>query len=175
MRTERIRILAMVANHDEALMAVRQAGDAALVVRGMTRSLVLNCPCGCGDNLTINLDGRVGPAWRFYLRKNALTLFPSYWRDSHCESHFILWNNRVYWCGRDEWWEGEVSAALRQTVFDHLPDQYIKYDVLAEKLGEIPWGVLDACRSLTREGKAERHPERRRQDEFRRSALLTKA
>lgn len=169
MRAERIRFVGNVANHDEAVAAVQQrSGDAVLVVRGTVRSLVLNCPCGCGDYLTINLDSRVGPAWRFYWRKNTLTLFPSYWRDSHCESHFVLWSNRIYWCDRDDWWIDEVSAELRQSVLEVLPSEFTRYETVAEKIGEIPWDVLDVCRALTREGKAERHPDRRRRDEFRR-------
>jgi len=171
MRTEQIKIVATVASHDDAISAAKQTGDGALVVRGITRAVVLNCPCGCGDKLTINLDARAGPAWRFYLRKNALTLFPSYWRDSHCESHFILWNNRVFWCGPYESWSGEISGVVQQKVLEHLGPQFIRYDVLADKIGEIPWDVLDACRSLAREGKVERHPEKQRQDEFRRILL----
>lgn len=169
MRADRIRILGTVPTHDDAVAAVRQkSGDTALVVRGVARSLVLNCPCGCGDTLTINLDRRVGPAWRHYLRNGTLTLFPSYWRDSHCESHFILWNNHIYWCDRDEWWSDQASAGLRQKVCDILPNEFTQYYALAEKLGEIPWEVLDACSALVREGKAERHLDRRRRDEFRR-------
>ena len=169
MRADRIRFVGKVSAHDEAVTAIRQqSGDAVLVVRGMLRSLILNCPCGCGDYLTINLDSRVGPAWRIYLRKNVLTLFPSYWRDSHCESHFVLWGNRIYWCDRDDWLRDEVSAGLRQSVLETLPNEFTRYEFVAEKIGEIPWDVLDACRALAREGKAEQHSDKRRRDEFRR-------
>lgn len=169
MRVDRIRFIGKVSTHDEALTAIRQqSGDAVLVVRGIVRSLILNCPCGCGQYLTINLDSRVGPAWRIYLRKNALTLFPSYWRDSHCESHFILWGNRIYWCDRDDWLRDEVSAGLRQSVLETLPDEFTRYEIVAEKIGEIPWDVLEACRALARERKAEQHPDKRRRGEFRR-------
>ncbi|MDB6055047.1 MAG: hypothetical protein JWN25_2570 [Verrucomicrobiales bacterium] len=172
MRTKQIRLVGTVTSHDEAVIAVQQQpGDAALVVRGAARALVLNCPCRCGDSLTINLDGRAGPAWRFYLRKNALTLFPSYWRDSRCQSHFILWGNHIYWCDHEEWWSSEVSVALRQTVWEHLTAEFSRYDILAEKIGDIPWEVLDACRALVREGRAERHPDKRRGDEFRRKGF----
>jgi hypothetical protein len=170
MRVDKIRFIGKVPTHDEALAAIRQrSGDAVLVVRGIVRSLLLNCPCGCGHYLTINLDSRVGPAWRIYLRKNALTLFPSYWRDSHCESHFILWGNRIYWCDRDEWLRDEVSAGLRQSVLETLPDEFTRYETVAEMIGEIPWEVLEACRALAQERKAEQHPDKRRRDEFRRT------
>ena len=169
MRAERIRFLGKVATHDEAVTTVQQQpGDAVLVFRGAVRSVILNCPCGCRNFLTINLDSRAGPAWRYYLRNNALTLFPSYWRDSHCESHFILWSSRIYWCDRDDWWGDEVSIGLRQSVSENLPDEFTRYDIIADKIGEILWEVLDACRALVREGKAERHTDKRRRDEFRR-------
>jgi len=169
MRVDRVRFLGEVSTHDEAVASVQQkTGDAVLVTRGIVRSLILNCPCGCGHYLTINLDSRVGPAWRIYLRKNALTLFPSYWRDSHCESHFILWGNRIYWCDRDDWLRDEVSDRLRQSVLEALPYVFTRYEIVAEKIGEIPWDVLEACRALDREGKAERHPDKRRRSEFRR-------
>lgn len=169
MRVDRVRFVGQVSTHDEAVTAIQQqSGDAVLVVRGIVRSLILNCPCGCGHYLTINLDSRVGPAWRIYLRQNALTLFPSYWRDSHCESHFILWGNRIYWCDRDDWLRDEVSPGLRQSVLEALPNEFTRYEIVAEKIGEIPWDVLDACRALAREGKVEQHRDRRRRDEFRR-------
>jgi Family of unknown function (DUF6527) len=169
MRVDKIRFVGKVSTHDEALTAIRQqSGDAVLVVRGIVRSLILNCPCGCGHYLTINLDSRVGPAWRIYLRKNALTLFPSYWRDSHCESHFILWGNRIYWCDRDDWLRDEVSAGLRKSVLESLPNEFTRYEIVAEKIGEIPWDVYEACRALARERKAEQHPDKRRREEFRR-------
>lgn len=169
MRVDRIRFVGKVATHDEAVTAIQQrSGDAVLVVRGVVRSLILNCPCGCGHHLTINLDFRVGPAWRIYLRKNALTLFPSYWRDSQCQSHFILWGNRIYWCDHDDWMGNEVSAGLRQVVLETLPSEFVRYETVAETIGEIPWDVLDACRALAREGKVEQHPDKRRRGEFRR-------
>ena len=76
-----------------------------------------------------------------------------------CESHFIIWNNNIYWCsgweaeGSDSW---SVSAELEQTVLNNLsPDQFTKYYDLADKLELIPWEVLQACRQLARRGLVE--------------------
>lgn len=41
---------------DEATSLVTEPGDLVLVVRGRPRSVVIGCPDGCGEVLTVNLD-----------------------------------------------------------------------------------------------------------------------
>ena len=165
----RIRLLPTVSSRDEGTSALRQAGDAVMVVRGVPRMLLLRCPCGCGDDLGINLDPRAGPAWRHYVRRGALTLYPSYWRASHCESHFILWNNEIFWCDWDDYGYWEGGSELESAVLGTIPAEYITYEKLADRIGEVPWDVLKACYALTRQKKIERHPDRRR-GEFRKKS-----
>jgi len=147
-----------VESRDMADSLLNQSGDTVLVLRGTPRMLVMRCPSGCGDNLIINLDGRIGYAWRFYQHRKALTLYPSYWREDGCRSHFILWNSRIYWC---HGWEADesdrwsVSSSIEAVVLSMLPtDRFIAYEDLAETLGLIPWETLQACRQLIRQGKA---------------------
>lgn len=168
-KAERIRLRPTVSSRDEAAVSLQHPGDAALVVRGVPRMLLLRCPCGCGDDLSINLDPRAGPAWRHYLRRGALTLFPSYWRATHCGSHFILWKNEICWCDWDDYkyWQG--GSELESIVLSIMPEAYVSYEALAERMGELPWDVLKACYALVGEGKAERHPDRKR-GEFRKIA-----
>jgi hypothetical protein len=168
-RVEHIHLLGKFPTHDAGVRVLKQPGDAVLIERGVPRLLLLQCPCGCGDNLTINLDRRVGPAWRHYLRGENLSLYPSYWRDSHCGSHFILWNNQVYWCDWDDdrYWRG--TAHLESQVWTALTSDFINYETLADQLGEIPWDVLQACYALVRGGRAVQHPDRRA-GAFRRSS-----
>src|ERR1051326_4512221 len=113
--------------------------------------LILRCPCGCGDDLLVNLDTRVGHAWRYYSTRRGLTLFPSYWREGNCGSHFIIWNDHIYWCyGResDDW---SVSEAIEEAVLAALPDdRFVNYVDLADRLGLIPWEALQACRQLVK-------------------------
>jgi len=88
---------------DARAVAEADSGTLALVHRGeVTRAAVFQCPCGCGEVLVINLDARTTHAWRHRTAIGFLTLMPSVWRDSGCESHFVLWENRVYWCGDHE-------------------------------------------------------------------------
>lgn len=72
------------------------------VDRGVPWAVSLRCPCGCGDAITLNLVGS-HPVWRLSLSANAgVTLHPSVWRTSACESHFWVRQGRVVWA-RAHW------------------------------------------------------------------------
>jgi len=139
----------------EAKELLSQPGDFVMVERETPRYLILLCPCGCGDELVINLDKRSGPAWKLYEKKGSWTLFPSYWRTTACESHFIVWNNLVYLFGQyhksgsswkvDDEMEERVLAALQPNHFTHYMD-------LAERCDLIPWECLQACEQLEEKG-----------------------
>src|SRR3954470_19533554 len=94
-----IRLCAEVEHRYDGDPLLRQPGDAVLVHRGRPRSLLIACPDGCGETLSINLDPRGGKAWRLYRKGSAISLSPSVWRDGGCESHFIVWRSRIIWCG----------------------------------------------------------------------------
>lgn len=93
--------------------AVRElkAGTIVVIKSGeLVKSVKFLCPCGCGETLSVNLVRATGRAWRMSLDLHrGVSLFPSVWRDSGCESHFILRNNtarliteRVQELGEDE-------------------------------------------------------------------------
>jgi hypothetical protein len=110
---------------------LNEPGDAVLVRRGVLRSMVMSCPDGCGEVLTVNLDGRAGKAWRHYARGDDVSLFPSVWRDSGCESHYILWRSRIYWCD----WGDELELPMAEVVTqvqDALRPQLERYAGIAE-------------------------------------------
>jgi hypothetical protein len=122
--------------------------------------LVMSCPCGCGDELPINLDGRAGPAWSMYRTRAGLTIYPSVWRESGCESHFVLWRDEIYLFGRREddlelaSPDEDQSTLLDDVLARLLPDHFVRFSELAEALDAVPWDVLMACRSLVRRGLA---------------------
>src|ERR1700736_4285138 len=97
-RVHKISYRGVVRSRHLAADKLSEAGDAVVVQRGRPRMLLIRCPCGCGDDFLVNLDGRLGPAWRHYSTRRGLALYPSYWRDGDCGSHFIVWNDRIYWC-----------------------------------------------------------------------------
>ena len=172
MRANVIQLMGVFMQRDDAAAVIKEAGDTALVHRGSPRMLLMKCPCRCGDILVINLDKRAGPAWRMYQRGNAISLFPSYWRDSACASHFVLWSNNVFWCD----WEDDSLWTSASVIQDHvsqaLPDHFIHYEQLAEQLGEIPWDVLLACHALVRKGGAVANQPRSK-GEFRRTKRMS--
>ena len=157
-KANKIYYKGIAATRSESTGLLEKPGDFALVKRGIPRLLILRCPCGCGDELLINLDKRAGPAWRLYLNMELYSLFPSYWRDTKCGSHFIIWNNKIYWFHKnyryDEDWnvpqeiENEVLKALKMNEFTH-------YIEIADECGLIPWECLQACKQLSEKGLCE--------------------
>lgn len=156
-RANRLRFQGTAERQAEAVKLLKDAGDVVLVERDVPRSLVIQCPDGCGEVITANLDPRAGKAWRLYRRPNgAMTVYPSIWRDTGCKAHFILWRDGIIWC--DVWSDTDWDdGKLRTDILALLPahnGEPCHYEDLAEKLGETPWEVLWECRAMTRAGAA---------------------
>ncbi len=152
-RAARIHFQGVVEHRHEADDLVARAGEAALVHRGVDRSLAIACPDGCGEMLTVNLDRRSGPAWRFYRDASTISVFPSVWRTTGCKSHFIVWRSRIYWCD----WREELeptSEAFERVVLAELTSKLQEYTAVADHLRAVPWAVLVACNRLTARGLA---------------------
>lgn len=153
-RSARIALKGVTSTHGEALALVRESGDIALVERGRLRALICMCPCGCGDVITVNLDQRADKAWMIYRRGNSISLYPSVWRDSGCESHFVVWNNRVLWLEGDWLLDDDQIDKLAPNILPLISNnEFVHFRDIAEKLDEIPWSVLRACRKLVRNGQ----------------------
>ena len=153
-RVNRLTFKAQVEQRHEANPLLKISGDAALVHRGVLRSLVMACPDGCGELLTINLDARAGKAWRAYGSHEELSVFPSVWRETGCKSHFILWRSKIYWCD----WGDELDTPIDDVVDrvrGHLSNELALYIDIADALQLVPWAVLSACHRLVREGAAQ--------------------
>jgi Family of unknown function (DUF6527) len=152
-RAKRLTLKGDVVQRHEADGLLNEPGAAVLVRRGVLRSIAIACPDGCGENLTINLDPRTGPAWRYYGRGSDVSLFPSIWRDSGCRSHFIVWRSRIYWCD----WSDELETPMEDVigqVRNALTPSFIGYVELSDQLSLVPWAVLAACNCLCRRGIA---------------------
>jgi hypothetical protein len=155
-RAKNISLKGTVDRHAEATDIIREPGDVAIVSRGNIRSLAIKCPDGCGEVISVNLDPRTGPAWKFFQRSNNLTLYPSVWRESGCRAHFILWNNRLVWCdGYDSpnWRDDDVKRRVYK-VLPEQPTAHQHFEEIAAKLGLIPWEALWACQSLVAQKSA---------------------
>ena len=103
------------------------AARIVIIKRGRPRTVLFRCPCGCGEIVVINVDPRTGKAWRLRRSMDGVTLLPSVWRTTGCRSHFVLWENRVWWCRLDDEndggeWPLEVKQALRDGRRGPAPD-----------------------------------------------------
>jgi hypothetical protein len=157
-RANRISYKGTVSSRSEAVGLIHAKGEYVIVERDRPRLMILRCPCGCGDDLVINLDSKAGPAWRYYKKRSGVSLYPSYWRNSDCRSHFIVWNNKISWCyghdddETDDYWstgqeiESIIIQALRTDEFKHYID-------LADECSLVPWECLQGCRQLEKKGK----------------------
>lgn len=157
MKTLPLNLKAVVESRADVGTLLSWAGDAVIVQRGQPRWMMLKCPCGCGEDVPINLDRRAGKAWRYYGGEGrGVTLFPSVWRDTGCQSHFIVWRGRILLL--DAYGEDEASLLpglldLVQRVRSAWPSRaMVSYVEVADQMGEIPWDILEACRHLVREG-----------------------
>ena len=153
----KIHLLGTAEYRDQAEAMLRSVGDAALVERGVLRSLVMRCPDGCGQTLVVNLDPRAGKAWRLDLRHGTTTLYPSVWRDGGCESHFIVWKDVILWCDRFEDGNREppYDQGIEPLVLEALPiDQHTDAANIALRLNLIVWDAAKALRRLVARGDA---------------------
>lgn len=164
-----IRFQGIVSARSEAAGRLKAPGDAVLIERGRPRWLLLSCPCGCGEEFPINLDPRVGPAWRLYGNVQfQLSVFPSVWRESGCRSHYVVWRNRIYLFRpfSDDFDNAEESkqiASLTEAVRATLrKNNLVPFAEIAEHLNEIPWDVLMVCRGLARKGVAREGKDKQR-------------
>lgn len=156
MKQLRVNIKGVVESRSDVGSLLREPGDAVIIQRGQPRWMLLRCPCRCGEDIPINLDRRSGKAWRYYPGSDEqVTLFPSVWRDTGCQSHFIVWRGRILLLDYDED-ESEPLPGLADLVEQvrlRWPRSTLtSYVDIAEQWGEIPWDVLEACRRLVREG-----------------------
>lgn len=79
--------------------AAKQPGIAALVSpSGKHKWLFLKCPCGCEQEIALNLMSSHNPHWRVDIRTSQLfNVHPSVDATS-CGSHFWLRDGRISWC-----------------------------------------------------------------------------
>lgn len=76
MKNFKISLKAEVGSRAGVADILKRSGDAVLIQRGAPRWLLLRCPCGCGEDIPVNLDARAGKAWRIYRSQGSgLTLF----------------------------------------------------------------------------------------------------
>lgn len=91
----------------EELNEARSPGDDELVFVGPKNRpewVVLNCPCGCGYVLNVDLNRAHEPHWWFFLHfDGTVSVFPVISaRDAKCRSHFYIHRGRVIWATTED-------------------------------------------------------------------------
>ncbi len=152
-KVKKIRNVGTVSSRGEIPALLKQSGDVAIVKRGVLRSIVMLCPCGCREQITINLDKRSAAAWHLYQKGKTLTLYPSVWRDNGCCSHFIIWNDRIFWCDYESLIDSKPKGVEFETKIINLlsNNNFLHYSVIADKICEVPWAVYLTCRKLVKD------------------------
>jgi hypothetical protein len=122
-----------------------------LVRRGRPRWLLIRCPDGCGEVIPLNLDRRAGPAWTVDRRGEVWSLYPSVWRETGCESHFVIWRSQIWW--GLEWENERREPELENRILTLLRTLRTPLDPveIASHLDLEPWTVSTVCRRLTAE------------------------
>ncbi|WP_425270983.1 DUF6527 family protein [Mucilaginibacter endophyticus] len=59
---------------------------------------VLQCPCGCGKKIQLNMLKEASPCWTYTLEGSHITLKPSVWGKTGCRSHFFVRGGYIDWC-----------------------------------------------------------------------------
>ena len=152
-----LRLVGQAEYRDDAEALLDGPGDAALVVRGRIRSVVMACPDGCGETLVVNLDPRAGKAWRLDTRGEGVTLYPSVWRDGGCESHFVVWRGVLIWCDRftsgniEPRYDPDIEKRVLAGMDAAIP---LTAEAIADAIDEIFWDVSRAANRLVGKGLA---------------------
>ena len=60
--------------------------------------LIFLCPCGCGEELRLNMMEEEQPCWTLKNEGKRFDLFPSVNRVKGCRSHFWIKQGKVVWC-----------------------------------------------------------------------------
>lgn len=154
-RVKTINWLGIVERHSNGLELIKKSGDCVLVQRGYPRNFIIMCPDGCEEVITTNLDPASGPAWNFYEKNGLRTLYPSIVLAAGCQSHFILWRDKILWCQGDRY-HGNIAIdkSLLLAVKSCLQLKPLHFTELALQIGELPWEVLWACKELVKMGHA---------------------
>lgn len=73
---------------------------AAAVIRsdGIDKWCLFACPCGCGQQIALNLMKSHFPRWRVDTKRDGtFSLYPSV-DSTTCGAHFLIRNSLVVWC-----------------------------------------------------------------------------
>ena len=73
-------------------------GRTLYIVGDPPKWVVLQCPCGCGDTIDVNLMRSRNPVWRLSVVNGKPTFHPSLWVPAEkCGAHFWIRDGKITW------------------------------------------------------------------------------
>lgn len=73
-------------------------GRSLYVVGEKPKWAILECPCGCGDTIDVNLMRSRSPVWELSMQNGKATLYPSLWVSKQkCGAHFWIRHGKIDW------------------------------------------------------------------------------
>lgn len=64
---------------------------------GINWAAAFLCPCGCRAIIQLSLIPHDKPSWRATTSRGRITLHPSVWRVTGCQSHFFIREGKLIW------------------------------------------------------------------------------
>jgi hypothetical protein len=84
---------------EAASNATKKKSVLALVgTRGAYKWALLRCPCGCGEQIALNLMKAYQPVWEIQIAEPRLVSISPSVHATKCGAHFWLRENTVIWC-----------------------------------------------------------------------------
>ncbi|MCK1409936.1 DUF6527 family protein [Bradyrhizobium sp. 76] len=73
-------------------------GLALYIVGDPAKWAILQCPCGCGDTIDVNLMRSRNPVWQFSVVNGKPSFHPSLWVPAErCGAHFWIRYGKIIW------------------------------------------------------------------------------
>jgi hypothetical protein len=73
-------------------------GRTLYIVGDPPKWATLQCPCGCGDAIDVNLMRSRNPVWRLSVVNEKPTIHPSLWvPPEKCGAHFWIRDGKITW------------------------------------------------------------------------------
>lgn len=117
--TRRWRIVTRVEEADLVPARLPPRGAALAGPPGAPKWLALDCPCGTGHRLLVNLDSSRRPAWRL-VSASPLTIRPSLdTTQTGTRCHFTITSGKVRWAGSSRQVRGSKLAQPAQKARNH--------------------------------------------------------
>jgi len=77
-----------------------ELGDNIIYICDENQAWIMSfkCPCGCDNDVHLNLLNDANPKWIYKITNSKLTVFPSIDRVCRCRSHFWIRKGKIHWC-----------------------------------------------------------------------------